>query len=210
MKNSTVKYSIGIIIILHLVALAAFFLGYSRYILPLTPVNLLITAYLIYLNQQEKSNSFIINSILIVLVAYIVEVIGVNTGLFFGNYEYMDSLGPKIWDTPPIIGINWWILTIAAASFFRKSQFPLVLKAFLSTVLMLFIDLWIEPISDLLKFWQWENNIIPLKNYLGWFITGFALQIIYWQGTYNKKNKIGIPVYIILISFFLILNLFLR
>ncbi len=210
MKISTAKYSIGIVLILHLVALSTFFLGYSQYILPLTPVNLLIISYLIYLNQKEKNTPFIINSIIIVVFAYIIEIIGVSTGLFFGNYQYLDSLGPKILATPPVIGINWWILIVASASFFSSSKYPLLLKAFLSTVLMLFIDLWIEPISSDLNFWSWENDIIPLKNYLGWFITGFALQIIYWQGSYKKQNAIGIPVYLILISFFIILNLFLR
>lgn len=208
--NKSAKYSIGIILVLHMVALATFFLGYSQYILPLTPINLALTAYLLYLNQKEKNNSFIINSIIIVVVAYAVEVIGVQTGLFFGNYQYLNSLGPKAFKTPPVIGVNWWILVIASASFFRKSKLSNLLKAFLSTVLMLFIDLWIEPISDKLDFWSWENDTIPLKNYIGWFITGFALQIIYWQGAYKKENKIGVPIYLIFLGFFLILNLFLR
>lgn len=208
--NNKARYSIIIILILHTVAVLGLFLGYLEYILPLTPINLLITSYLLYINQKEKNTSFIISSVIIVLFAYLIEVIGVNTGWFFGNYVYLDSLGPKVFATPPLIGFNWWILIVTTASFFRRSQWPILLKAFSASILMLFVDLWIEPVSLKMNFWAWENDIIPFKNYLGWFISGFALQIVYWQSPFKKRNDIGIPVYFILFTFFIILNLFLE
>jgi putative membrane protein len=210
MKENKARYSVIIIIILHSVAVMGLFLGYLEYILPLTPINLLITTYLLYLNQRETNTPFIISSVIIVVFAYLVEVIGVNTGLFFGNYEYLNSLGPKVFATPPVIGFNWWILIVTSASFFRRSKWPVLAKAFAASLLMLFVDLWIEPVSHQLDFWKWEDDIIPLKNYLGWFITGFALQILYWQSPFSKRNSIGIPVYFILFTFFIILNLFLE
>ena len=209
MKFTKSQKSIFVILILHFVAVSGIFLGYLDYLLPLSAVNLLITSFLLYLNQKDLNTSFYISSVIIIIVTFFIEVIGVNTGIFFGEYTYLDSLGPKIFNTPPIIGFNWWIMIVSSAGVLASTKFPLLVKAFLSTCLMLVIDLWIEPISDALNFWEWKDGVIPLKNYIGWFITGFSLQILYWQSPFKKDNPIARSVYFILLFFFIIFNLFL-
>ena len=45
------------------------------------------------------------------------EILGVNYGLIFGDYIYLDNLGYKVFGVPVIIGVNWIILTYISGSF---------------------------------------------------------------------------------------------
>ena len=39
-----------------------------------------------------------------------VEIMGINTGILFGDYTYGDVLGFKLRDVPVLIGVNWFII----------------------------------------------------------------------------------------------------
>jgi putative membrane protein len=39
--------------------------------------------------------------------------LGVHTGILFGNYKYGNALGLKLNDVPILIGINWFIVVYA-------------------------------------------------------------------------------------------------
>ena len=58
---------------------------------------------------------------------------------------------------------------------FFKNKWVLAL---LSSVLMVLIDMVIEPIAPELDFWKWENNVIPLSNYRDWFLIGIIGQLL--------------------------------
>src|ERR1700753_880222 len=40
-------------------------------------------------------------------VSYVLEEIGVRTGLVYGHYHYSDMLGPKLGDVPVLIPLAW-------------------------------------------------------------------------------------------------------
>jgi len=44
---------------------------------------------------------------IIFIVGYLVEVIGVNTGILFGHYGYSLQMGPALLGTPLVMGISW-------------------------------------------------------------------------------------------------------
>lgn len=206
MKNKKYTLSVLILIILHFVGVLGIKSSFKEDILTLSALTLLIVMLLLIINQKDLSLPFWISGAIICTSSFVIEMIGTNTGLIFGEYTYEQNLGFKLWNTPPIIALNWWILIIGSASFFFKSKFPLVLKALLSAFLMVFLDLWMEPLSESLGYWKWTDGVIPIQNYIAWFITAFALQVVYLQSPFNKKNSLAKVSYIVLLLFFIILN----
>jgi putative membrane protein len=150
--------------------------GTRDWFLKLTPLTLLFTAFLlVYFNYSSSILQFLIISY---GIGFLVEAVGVNTGLIFGNYAYGRILGPKIWNTPIIIGVNWFILAASSYALVKTifNNHWLLLPAGAS--LMTLLDYLIEPVAIKLDFWQWYGYDVPLKNYFGWFVTAAVLMWI--------------------------------
>lgn len=199
------KRKIGVIIILHLVGLAGIWSTYRSDFVLLTPINLMVCLGLVFLNKNV--NSIFIG--LVYLLGFFVEVVGVNTGLIFGEYEYGKSLGLKIWDTPLIIGVNWVMVTFTAGllvnEFFQKIE--LWVKILIGSLLMVFLDILIEPVAPKLDFWAWKGGEIPIQNYFAWWITSLVMMFIFFKTETRSRNKVGVALFLVQVSFFLILNL---
>lgn len=70
----------------------------------------------------------------------IVELIGVNTGLLFGTYQYGENLGIKVFGVPFLIGINWGVITFLTANIanrFIKNKWLVILCG---SILMVALD----------------------------------------------------------------------
>lgn len=199
------KRKIGVIIILHLVGLAGIWSPYRSDFVLLTPINLMVCLGLVFLNKNV--NSIFIG--LVYLLGFFVEVVGVNTGLIFGEYGYGKSLGLKIWDTPLIIGVNWVMVTFTAGllvnEFFQKID--LWVKILIGSLLMVFLDVLIEPVAPKLDFWAWNGGEIPIQNYFAWWITSLVMMFIFFKTETRSRNKVGVALFLVQVSFFLILNL---
>ena len=90
-----------------------FFKPINEIVLQLTPINLLgILVLFLWANADYSFKLFKTISI-IYIIGILVEVLGVNLNIIFGDYYYGNSLGPKIYGTPLIIGVNWLTLSIA-------------------------------------------------------------------------------------------------
>ena len=59
-------------------------------------------------------------------ITYAVEVIGVQTGFPFGDYQYGTRLGTTLYDTPPMIGVLW-LLTLMGTLYWADNG-PLTAK----------------------------------------------------------------------------------
>lgn len=174
--------------------------------LSLTPLNLLINAALLFLNHQKGTIKQLIVFLIIAVVGFCIEAIGVNTGLIFGNYVYKTTLGWKFLETPLIIGVNWVLLTCAVVYSIEnkiKSKFGI---AFASSCLLVVLDILIEPVAIQYDFWSWNETIIPIKNYIAWFIISFIFcyTIAYYKG--NSKNNLAPYLLILQFMFFGIFN----
>jgi len=201
------KRLIGVIVILHLVGIAGILSPYRADFVLLTPINLMVCLGLVLWNKKA-SWSFLG---LVYLIGFLVEVIGVNTGVLFGEYQYGQTLGLKVWETPLMIGVNWVMVTLTAGyvvnQFLRTT--PVWLKIFLGSIFMVFLDFLIEPMAPKLDFWVWKDDIIPLQNYLGWWITSLVMMFLFLKIEEGTRNKVGVALFSVQVSFFLILNLIL-
>jgi bisanhydrobacterioruberin hydratase len=176
----------------------------------LTPFNLLASCGILLYFHQEWNRNFLIFTALTFLTGYFVEVIGVKTGMIFGEYQYETTLGFKILNVPPVIGVNWLLLVYCVGSSFCRVTKPLYFKVLYGALLMTMFDFLAEPIAIRLDMWSWRNALPPLQNYIGWFITSAFLLTLFHTLKFRKDNPIALWLLILQICFFGIQSLFFK
>lgn len=200
-----------ILIILYVVGFIGISLDFSRdLVLPFTALNLLLTAVIMLILFRIKEKKHVWASILVCLIGFIVEWIGVKTGLLFGTYWYGNTLGLKLDGIPLIIGVNWLILSISTYGITKQLTKLVWVNQVLAALLMVFLDFFIEPIAIQLDFWHWENEFIPLQNYFMWFIVAFGIQMLLSQFKFPSKKRVCWLIYGVQFAFFVGLNLIIR
>lgn len=172
------------------------------FFLALTPLNLLLSGFFLFYHHQQKNKYFWFAVAFFFVSGFAIEVLGVHTGAIFGNYWYGKSLGLKIWEVPILIGLNWAVLVVATATSTEKlfalqptifaTQTGKFLKASVGAAQMTLLDILIEPIAMHLDFWQWQNNIVPIQNYVAWFLVAFVLHLVYQQTNIGKNNPLAV------------------
>lgn len=126
----------------------------------------------------------------VVILGFIIEFIGVKTGFIFGVYEYGDVLKPQVLQVPIAIGFAWYSTLMGAAALiqkFSKINHRLIsnqTKSMIVGFLMMFFDILMEPAAVSLNYWTWQNSIVPLQNYIAWFVFGYFFALV------GYKNQI--------------------
>ena len=123
-----------------------------------------------------------------------VEFLGVHTGYPFGVYTYLEGLGPLVWDVPWMIGVNWAILALATAQWVKSylPEFNRWQRVLLAAVLMVLIDLLIEPVAPQLRFWIFAGGHGWL-NSLGWLATSLVMQFLLSEEV-EGENRMALPI----------------
>ncbi len=207
MKINKTYFSIFLIWLVHISGLLGLLFYDFIFFASFTPINLFLTSLLLMVNQIKLHNKELLCIILIFWTGISVEFLGVNYGLLFGEYSYGKNLGPKLFEVPILIGMNWVILTVISGSISNYiSKGSKILSILLGSTLMLFIDFFIEPVAPMLDFWEFKNSIVPLSNYSGWFMTGLITQLLYQYLFKEKELKFSLNLYLAILVFFLFLN----
>jgi len=177
----------------------------------LIPFSLLLNFfYLAYFHPNKKDIKPVIIFSFILLAGLIVEIIGVNTVVIFGEYRYGSSLGLKVFETPVLIGFNWLFLTYTTSSIFEKFKYNAILKVVLASVLMLFYDVVLEQVAPKIGMWSWESDSVPLQNYVMWFALAFLFHSIIKVFKIKTTNPLSLVILGSQFAFFIILLIFLR
>lgn len=146
----------------------------------LTPVHLLLTLGLLLAAERTGQSARPWGTwLLIAALGYGVEVVGVNTGLIFGQYHYGDTWGPQLLHTPLMIGGNWLLLVVAASALLRSWGASGMAHTLGVALLLVGLDVVMEPVAMALGMWYWPRGHIPLQNYLGWGATALGLAALY-------------------------------
>jgi putative membrane protein len=207
--NTLAQHSIVGLLLMHAVGILGMISPFQTYFRLLTPVNLLICGFLLYLNHRDANRNFFAFAAFTFVFGFLVEFLGVNYGFFFGDYSYGKTLGPKLLNVPIIIGLNWLLIIYCVATLTDSLRIPTVVKIFLGAALAVFIDWLIEPVAMRYDFWSWANDTVPLQNYIGWFFTSLVMMTAYHLLRVNSENRIALPYYFIQLGFFLVLNVYL-
>jgi uncharacterized membrane protein len=203
LKPYALPAALAVLVIFHAVGLwGLLFSGEPEYFQSLTPLNLLLTNALLFAFHKRWNVAFILFAVVVAVAGFMAEVVGIHTGLLFGDYTYGDALGTKLWDVPLLIGLNWLMLVYTTGHIVNLTSLHWVAKALLAALLMVGLDFFIEPVAMRFDFWDWHGNHIPLSNYTGWLGLSVLLQLYFQKAPIYKKNKLAPFVYLVQVVFF--------
>lgn len=203
------KILISILIILYTVGVFGITSqDYRNSFLSLSAINLYISFLILIIARKSKVGLWYIFIAFTFLIGMTVEWIGVHTGYLFGNYEYGQNLGQKFDGIPYVIGCNWAVIVVSSASLAKHLFRHSYLTPILASVIMVGLDILMEPVAISSDFWSWTNGYIPIYNYVCWLLVGLVLQLIYHFFKLNEPNKVNDALFLIMSLFFIILNIF--
>ncbi|MBC7640871.1 MAG: carotenoid biosynthesis protein [Flavobacterium sp.] len=207
MKETYKSYFLYFLILVYVSGSVGFVINPS-FFSPFTPYTLLLTCFVFLIHQPSTDKEFILSFFSIAVLGYIIELIGIKTGLLFGNYSYGNGLGYKLLDVPLIISINWAMLIcagiITVSKIFTNKFLVLIVTALLITL----IDLIIEQVAHKLDFWKFQGGLPGLHNYLGWIGVVFFTSYFFYPSIIKGNSKVSFIVLILQIIFFTSLFIF--
>ncbi len=200
------KYSIYFLYIIFAVGIVGHSIEYTYdLMIALTPLTLFITSSVMIFNLAlQKQKKYFIWFVIVFISTFVCEIVGVETGLIFGNYVYGETLDFKLFDVPIIIGINWTLVITGSImiSKFCNNQFLVFL---IVPVLATLFDFVLEPVAIKLDYWSWKSGTIPLYNYVSWFIISLLAFGFYKFLKIELNSRIAKHYYFIQLVFFAVL-----
>ena len=201
LKNK-ISISIFIIWLFNISGILGILSTYSDWFLKLTPINLSMYVILILWNIDDFSKKVLVAFSIPFVIGFLTEFLGVNFGLIFGSYSYGDNLGLKIAGVPLMICLNWAVLTIITADLTSILHNNTVVQSLLGGFIMMLLDIMIEVSAPRFDFWEFENSIIPIKNYIAWFVIGSIAHYLYRQTNIKTNKKLSIHIFVAITIFF--------
>ncbi len=174
----------------------------SAWFLALTPLHLTLNFLIVILCL--KGNPYkVFKAISIPLIlGFTSEVLGVNFDLIYGSYTYGENLGLKIFGVPIMICLNWCLLTIVSADVAKMIVQNKGLRILIGALLMMFLDMVIEVSAPRFDFWVFKDGIVPLQNYIAWFIVANIAHWWYQSFSIDTNSKISCHIMICMFVFF--------
>ena len=90
-RFSEIQIATAIAILFHIIGLIGILFINKQFFSSLTSFNLILSFVLLFWTQLKKGFPFYLFLISSVIIGFIAEVVGVNTGFLFGNYHYESS-----------------------------------------------------------------------------------------------------------------------
>lgn len=227
MKFSKLNIALFIALLFHVSgAIGILFSTHKDWFIQNTPLNLCLMTVLLFYTQEQKNKWLYFFALIAFLTGMVTEIIGVNTGYLFGNYSYGIVMGYKVLGVPLLIGVQWFVTVFCCGIAMHQLHHwiekkyelqGIILSIKMQTLSLIFdgallatlFDYIMEPVAIQLGFWQWQNNQIPLLNYICWFAISMILLLIFRWLPIHKHNHFALHLLIIQTLFFLILRVYL-
>jgi len=166
---------------------------YPSLLLTIVQLCLMVAFALLHGAQRYGVRGIAVFAVICLVVSNFIENIGVATGFPFGAYFYTDSLGPKLFYVPLLIGpaylsvgyMAWALATILVGDVKRGADnFAAFATPFIGAFIMVLWDVALDPgAATIEKRWIWEHGGgffgVPLTNYLGWFLTVYLFMQLF-------------------------------
>jgi len=147
-------------------------------------------ALFLYLGPRRATLSLLVLSIL----AYAIEALGVTTGFPYGAFYYGDALGPRLAGIVPyLLPLSYAPLVVGAVTAAWGTRLRL-LHVLSATLLLVWMDAVIDPGAASLDFWTWPEGGayygVPLSNYAGWLLSGaLATTLLLATGQWSETPR---------------------
>ena len=173
----------------------------------LTPYTLLISVVIVSMKLLRLDSLKVFYwGLVTFLITYLTEVIGVKTGLIFGEYSYGNVLGIKLFDVPIIIGLNWVFVILGLINLFQKFKTNNFFKGLYVGIGAVAFDFILEPVAISLTYWSWDDIQIPLQNYIAWFVLAYVFYLLFAYFKIELRTTISRNYFIIQLIFFIVLR----
>ncbi|MDB6121908.1 MAG: hypothetical protein JWQ71_901 [Pedosphaera sp.] len=144
----------------------------------------------------------IMAAIYVAAISFIVEIVGVKTGIPFGPLTYTESFGPQLFHVPWLVPLLWIIVILNSRGVaklilrpWRKANNYGFWVMGLTCLLALDLDLGLEPFATRINhLWNWKsvgNSLSwydsPWTNFLGWAATTLLILIFTTLWLINKR-----------------------
>ncbi|MBC7695668.1 MAG: carotenoid biosynthesis protein [Burkholderiales bacterium] len=176
--------------------------------LPLTPFTLLYTSFVFLIFQPLSNKKYLFSFLLVALIGFISEIIGVKTGLIFGSYNYGNNLGIKVFEVPLIISLNWALIlncSLLIGSYITNHK---LLLSLITAIIATGLDVLIEQSAPKMDFWYFNEGIAGLHNYVSWFTISFFVSFIFSSNLKLGNKKIALTIFILQLFLFGIIYFF--
>lgn len=196
--------------------------GFALFALPVTrplflfilPLSLLFVFAAVLLHHKRWDTVFVLYGAGVMVISFFTEMAGVRTGLIFGSYTYLGSLGIKLYDTPLMIGVNWFMLTYCSAaimSYASKRSGGVIGSAVKITggaLLMLFYDFIAELVAPVMNMWEFTGTYPPVQNFVMWFVLALTFHIVLSALKIKATGKPAMALFGSQLVFFLLIYLY--
>ena len=125
----------------------------------------------------------------VALIGFAAEVIGVHTGVPFGDYHYTGGLGPTVADVPIAVGLAWLMMAQPAACVAERIWSGRRSLVVVAAIALASWDVFLDPQMVDAHHWRWHHpdprlpgiTDVPLSNFGGWLLVSlvvmFALSV---------------------------------
>lgn len=209
LRSNPSRTIIVVLLVFYMVGIIGLLSPFQPLFLQLTPFTLVLSFSLLLLQIPERNWNVFLFLLAAFVVGIVAEIIGVHYGFLFGDYAYGKTLGPKVMEVPWAIGLNWFMVIYSSAILASHLSVHWIVKAAATAGLAVVYDYIMEPVAMQLDFWQWAEGVVPLQNYIGWFLVSIFLALLFFLLRINPRNKIALPLLLIQLFFFSSLRLLL-
>jgi uncharacterized membrane protein len=172
----------------------------------LSPLLFAISAIVLFSFHKQFNKSFFrfigVSLFIIIILAVILS----QTGFIYHSFAFGPAIGIQILGVPLIYPLFWINIVYSTGSITRKLQVIRFMKVVIAALMVLIIDLTIEPVAAKLEFWQWQNPGIPFLEYIITTSVSFILLMIFHLSRFRKTNVMAPVYYITALLFFAYLN----
>ncbi len=164
--------------------------GDARDALTIATVLLVAVAGLVHAYLSYGARALAVLILASVLGGFAVEVVGVHTGVPFGDYHYTGGLGATLFGVPVVVAFAWPMLAWPAALAARRLCRSFGARVAVGAWALAAWDLFLDPQMVAAGHWTWDDPSphlpgvasVPLTDYVGWLVVAvlmsFALQSV--------------------------------
>jgi putative membrane protein len=194
---------IVLLILFYAVGTGLFMIEETRHLFKfLTPFSLILSFGAVLVMHKKWSGRLALAFMIVFLASLFIEIIGVRTGVLFGEYVYGSALGIKIMDTPVMIGLNWLLLVYCTSALVNYYPLNKISRIFLGAGLMVIYDLVLEYVAPVMDMWSWQIRYPGIRNFGVWFLTAMVFHALFRLLDLKIENKAARFLFLIQILFF--------
>ena len=195
MKIDSQRFVAFVLVISILAGIGMRYTALQPYLYILAPWTMALNAICLIGFDGSRRYKYVLFVIGVLVIGYGFSLCNAYFGLPYGGIEYGVTLGPLLRGAPVMMGVVWLVLVLESACFARLLFNNRWVATLLGTLLIVGIDLLVEPVAAAHALWVWADGTPPLHNYFAWGLIAFLFQ--YGYHTLEIKQGTRVSVYLL-------------